>query len=195
MTNEELSDLDLARGVSNGDEEALKSLYDVYADLLFAYIKHLLSEAPRVAVEDIWQETLLSTIRGMSSFRGDSRLFTWMCGIAKRKVADYRRQRKTSINLNCSTAMNNLGYLIDKDVLPEDYVLQQATRRHVVEVLGSIRPKYQKILTQRYINGLRVEEIAKSIGKSYKATESLLSRARQGFKSSFIKLSKEERDE
>lgn len=195
MTNEELSDLDLARGVSNGDEEALKSLYDVYADLLFAYIKHLLSEAPRVAVEDIWQETLLSTIRGMSSFRGDSRLFTWMCGIAKRKVADYRRQRKTSINLNCSTAMNNLGYLIDKDVLPEDYVLQQATRRHVVEVLGSIRPKYQKILIQRYINGSSVEEIAKSIGKSYKATESLLSRARQAFKSSFIKLSKEERDE
>jgi RNA polymerase sigma-70 factor (ECF subfamily) len=79
--------------------------------------------------------------------------------------------------------------------LPEVYVIQEATRRHVVEVLGSIRPKYQKILIQRYIDGSRVGEIAKSIGKTYKATESLLSRARQAFKSSFIKLSKEERDE
>lgn len=195
MPKEELSDLDLARGVSNGDEGALKNLYDIYADLLFAYIKHLLSENPHVVAEDIWQETLLSAIRGMASFRGDSRLFTWMCGIAKRKVADYRRQRKISMNLNYTTAMNNLGYLLEKNVLPEDYVIQEATRRHVVEVLGSIRPKYQKILIQRYIDGSRVGEIAKSIGKTYKATESLLSRARQAFKSSFIKLSKEKRYE
>ena len=195
MHNEELSDLDLARKIANGDEGALKKLYDTYADLLFAYIKHLSSENPRVVAEDIWQETLFSAIKGMANFRGDSRLFTWMCGIAKRKVADYRRQRKISINLNSNTAMNNLGYLMDKNVLPEDYVLQQATRRHVIEVLGSIRPKYQKILIQRYINGSRVEEIAKSVGKTYKATESLLSRARQAFKSSFIKLSKEKRYE
>ena len=59
MTNEDLGDLDLARRISNGDEKALKNLYDNYADFLFAYITHLLNEAPRVVIEDIWQETLL----------------------------------------------------------------------------------------------------------------------------------------
>jgi len=48
MTNEDLGDLDLARRISNGDEKALKNLYDNYADFLFAYIIHLLNEAPRV---------------------------------------------------------------------------------------------------------------------------------------------------
>jgi RNA polymerase sigma-70 factor (ECF subfamily) len=195
MTNEDLGDLDLARRISNGDEKALKNLYDNYADFLFAYITHLLNEAPRVVIEDIWQETLLSAIKSMASFRGDSRLFTWMCGIAKRKVFDYCRERRAH------THSNDLGYvysnanLIDTNILPEDYVLQRVTRQHVIKTLGILPVMYQIILIQRYIDGSSVEEIAKSIGKTYKATESLLSRARQAFKSAFIKLSNGERDE
>ena len=83
----------------------------------------------------------------------------------------------------------------DTNILPEDYVLQRVTRQHVIKTLGILPAMYQIILIQRYIDGSSVEEIAKSIGKTYKATESLLSRARQAFKSAFIKLSNGERDE
>jgi len=68
MTNEDLGDLDLARRISNGDEKALKNLYDNYADFLFAYITHLLNEAPRVVIEDIWQETLLGSMGDMHGY-------------------------------------------------------------------------------------------------------------------------------
>jgi RNA polymerase sigma-70 factor (ECF subfamily) len=191
MVYEDLDDLELVRRVTRGDEKALKSLYEIYADLLFVYIKHLLNETPRAVVEDIWQETLISAIKGMPSFRGNSRLFTWICGIAKRKVFDYCRRKKISITAHSHEYINNFENLINTNILPEDYVEQQATRRCVIETLGILPAKYQIILIQRYIDGSKVEDIAKSIGKTYKATESLLTRARLAFKSAFLKSLKE----
>lgn len=195
MTNEDFSDLDLARRISNGDENALKNLYDSYADFLFAYIMHLLNEAPHVVSEDIWQETLLSAIESMASFRGDSRLFTWMCGIAKRKVHNYYRERRVHTHSNDLDSVISNANLIDTNILPENFVLQRITRQNVIKTLGIIPAMYRKILMQRYFEGSSVEEIAKSLGKTYKATESLLSRARQAFKSAFVKLSNGESNE
>ena len=195
MCNENVDDLDLVRGIANSDEKALRSFFDSNADLLFAYITHLLNDTPHVVVEDIWQETLLSAIKNIRMYRGNSRLFTWMCGIAKHKVFDYYRKKKISVNIKNDKYENNIEILIDRSILPEKYVRRQQTRLHVTEALGIISPRYKNILIQRYIDGLSVEEIAKSIGKTYKAAESLLSRARQAFKFAFLQLSKDESNE
>jgi hypothetical protein len=76
LVSEKSSDLDLALKVSRGDEQALKIFYNKYADLLFVYIKHLLKNVPLANIEDIWQETLLSAIKGLAGFHGCCRLFT-----------------------------------------------------------------------------------------------------------------------
>lgn len=188
---EDLNDLDLVRRVSQGDENALRHLYETYADLLFAYIKHLLSRAPRVVIEDLWQDTLLSIIKGLENFRGDSRLFTWMCGIAKHKAVEIRRRQKSHINTDFNDPVYHYKNLLDENILPEEILLQKSTRCRVIEALGILPEKQQTALRMRYIEGLSVKELAKSIGKTYKATESLLSRARIAFKSAFIKLSGE----
>jgi RNA polymerase sigma-70 factor (ECF subfamily) len=193
MIYEDLDDLELARRISTGDEKALKSLYDTYADLLYGYIRHFLNEIPDAVVEDIWQETLISVIKGLSGFRGNSKLFTWMCGIAKHKAYDYCRLKKYPLNPQYQEFKNGLPDQMDTNLLPEDYVLQQAIQCRVIKTLGTLPVTYRAILIQRYIDGLSVLEIARSIGKSYKATESLLSRARLMFKSTFLKLSKEQR--
>lgn len=192
MIYEDLDDLELARRVSNGDEKALKCLYDTYADLLFGYIKHFLNDIPDTVVEDIWQETLISVIKGLSDFRGNSKLFTWMCGIAKHKAYDYCRLKKYPLNPQYQEFKNDLLDRMDTNLLPEDYVLQQAIQCRVIKTLGILPASYRAVLKQRYIDGLSVVEIARSIGKSYKATESVLSRARITFKSTFLKLSKEQ---
>ena len=195
MIYEDLDDLELARRISIGDERALKSLYDTYADLLFGYIKHFLNEIPDAVVEDIWQETLISVIKGLSGFRGNSKLFTWMCGIAKHKAYDYCRLKKYSLNPQYQECKNDLLNRMDTNLLPEDYVLHQAIRCQVIKTLGILPANYRAVLIQRYFDELSVVEIAKSTGKSYKATESVLSRARFMFKSTFLKLFKEKRND
>jgi DNA-directed RNA polymerase specialized sigma24 family protein len=47
-----------------------------------------------------------------------------------------------------------------------------------VEVLWSLPPEYHRLLFARYAEGVAVDVLARRLGRSYKATESLLSRAR-----------------
>src|SRR5512145_3414588 len=85
-------DFTLAQRVAGGDPAALSTLYERYADALFAFVYHRL-DAPRSDVEEIWQETWLAALRSIQSYRGQSQLFTWLCGLAQHKVADYCRKR------------------------------------------------------------------------------------------------------
>jgi RNA polymerase sigma-70 factor (ECF subfamily) len=66
--------------------------------------------------------------------------------------------------------------------LPEEVLSQKATCLRVVEVLGQLPPDYRAALSARYADGSSVEEVARLLAKSYKATESLLSRARAAFR-------------
>ena len=49
------------------------------------------------------------------------------------------------------------------------------------DVLAALQPQYREALLLRYHMGLGVSEVAQAVGRSYKATESLLSRARKQF--------------
>ena len=41
------------------------------------------------AAEDLLQETLLEAVRGAPAFRGESAVSTWLCAIARRRLARY----------------------------------------------------------------------------------------------------------
>ena len=60
-----------------------------------------------------------------------------------------------------------------------DQLKGQAPAEPDQELLNELRAEHREILLLRYQTGLGVDEIATLIGKNYKSTESLLSRARQ----------------
>jgi DNA-directed RNA polymerase specialized sigma24 family protein len=85
-------DRDLVRRIAAGEQAALAAFYECYADPLFAFIYHHLDRC-RADAEDVWQKTLLAAIRPASSYGGRSRLFTWLCAIARHKIADHLRRQ------------------------------------------------------------------------------------------------------
>ena len=181
MEGETGAELALAERVTNGDETALRTLYDRYADPLFAFVFHSLDGA-RQEAEEVWQDTLAAAIRTLPAYRGQSRLFTWLCGIARHKLADYHRRQCNRRQHLSLMPPEELARLLDKGPLPDDLVNQRATCLRVVEVLGQLPLDYREVLLARYAEGQTVEEIARTLDRSYKATESLLSRAREAFR-------------
>jgi RNA polymerase sigma-70 factor, ECF subfamily len=181
MAPEITEDLALAEQASNGDESVLAKLYERYADALFAYIYHHL-EGARPEAEEVWQDTLSAAIRALPSYRGQSRFFAWLCGIARHKLADYWRRRHRDRQNLCLVAPEELARLMDEGIVPEEILRQQATRLRVVEALGELPPDYRAALVARYADGQTVEDIARLLGKSYKAAEATLSRAREAFR-------------
>lgn len=178
---ETAEDLALAKRVVGGDQSALKALYDRQADPLFAFICHALDGA-RPEAEEIWQDTLEAGIRTLSSYQGQSRLFSWLCSIARHKLADHWRRQNRARQHLCLMAPEDLVRMLDEGPLPYEILGRQATRQRVVEVLSQLPMDYRTALVARYADGHSVEETAQLLEKTYKATESLLSRAREAFR-------------
>ena len=179
MDPEAAEELALAQRVGNGDESALRTLYERHADPLYAYVCHSLDGA-RSEAEEVWQDTLETAIRTLPAYRGQSRFFSWMCGIARHKLADYwRRHNRQHLFLMPPEELNEL---LDAGPLPDELVGRRATCLRVVEVLGLLPSDYRTALVARYADGHSVEEIAKLLDRSYKATESVLSRAKEAFR-------------
>ena len=180
------AEIDLASQVAAGDERAFREFYERYADSLYLFIYHVFDGAKEDA-EEIWQDTLVAAVSGISRYRGESRMFSWLCAIARRKAIDQMR-RNGRINAQTVMKLPETLELSDDSLLPEYVLENRVVRSRVVETLEGLSPEYRKGLTERYINGHSVEEISVHLQKTYKATESLLSRARQAFKELFLRL-------
>jgi RNA polymerase sigma factor (sigma-70 family) len=196
MTREDTAeDVRLAARIRTGDPQAVEALYERYADPLFAFIFHQLDQA-RSGADDVWQETWLAAVRALPGYRGESRLFTWLCAIARHKIAD-RRAKEVQAGPVRPGARGRwprgapreeddggqaLAGLVDLGPLADALLDQERVRLSVVEALALLPEDYRTALVARYADDRPVEMVAALLGRSYKATESLLSRARQALR-------------
>jgi DNA-directed RNA polymerase specialized sigma24 family protein len=59
------------------------------------------------------------------------------------------------------------------------------TQVDVITVLANLTDAYRYLLVAKYIENKGIDEISLEIGKSYKATESMLTRSREAFRKEF----------
>jgi len=175
---EQIEDQLLASRAAAGSEAAFATLYDRYADPLFAFIYHRL-HGNRADAEDIFQDTWLAALRFLRSYRGQTQMIFWLCGIARHKIADHYPRRALVLDAgNPAMSGERLAALVDQAPLTGDLVARIDTRTLVVKALALLPEEYRAALVARYVNEQSVQEIAEELGKTYKAAESLLSRAR-----------------
>jgi len=179
MNIERDNEQQLIRQILEGDETALRNLVDFYSDPLYAYLFHLL-DGNRQDTDDLWQEVWSAMLKALPGFRGDSRFFTWLCAIARRKAADhYRRPHQSAITEQDVETCENLP---DQAELPEEWMVRRETRLYVVQALAALPLAHRTVLQLRYGDGCSVEETSRRMNVTYKAAESLLSRAREAFR-------------
>ena len=92
---EYVDDLVLLQRLARGDRDALTVFYGRHIDAVYRFVYQQVGGNQQDA-EDVTQETFIAAIDSLESFRGDSRLYVWLCGIAWRKASDLRRRRDHS---------------------------------------------------------------------------------------------------
>lgn len=169
------TDQRIIRKIRAGSQEAFKELYQKYSDLLFAYVLSRIDN-DREAAKDIWQETWLIAVEKISDFNSGCTVFTWLCAIANNKISDYFRLKEkhrkfdTEMKLTIDIANDEID------------VAGEGVQETVIKVLADLSDEYRCLLMARYFENKSVDEISLEIGKSYKATESLLTRSRNAFR-------------
>lgn len=159
------SEHELLQRLQRGENAAWQELVRVYSPRLYSFLRHNLPSADDA--EDVLSETLAAAVRALRTFDGQAALSTFLYSLAYRKMADFwRRNQKTT-------------ELLEHVAAPEPY----GERVEFEEVLDGLPELTRTVLLLRYQVGLSVPEIATIIERSYKGTESLLSRARTTLRS------------
>ena len=147
------------------DQVAWLQLVEQWEQPLYNYIRGNNIRSPQ-DVEDILLETWGAAPRAIDNFDGqNATLKTFLFSLARRKVADYWRKHNPTDELPETLAAPNTG--------GADAGLE------LQEALANLRENERQVLVLRYLEGFNVTEIAEVMGRTYKGTESLLSRARK----------------
>ena len=169
----EEGDVALLRGAARGEPEAVRRLLDDVAPVVHGFLYARVG-GDRASAEDLLQETLLEAVRSASSFRGDAALSTWLCAIARRRLArHYEQERRAEV------ARSGLRAVPDPDV---DGAEALERRDEVVRALGRMPASHRQVLVLKYLDGLPVEQIASELGRTRVQVQSLLQRARDGLR-------------
>lgn len=185
-------DLALVRSLLGGDEEAYSGFFDDYFPRLYRFaLARLLDETD---AEEVVQSTLIRAIRKLAGYRGEARLFTWLCTICRHEIADLAKRRRRELlavdlveeNPEIRAGLESLPASLETE--PERRLHLQDLGRLVQVTLDHLPQHYGDALEWKYVEGLSVAEIADRLGTGPKAAESLLTRARRAFRTDFAAL-------
>lgn len=172
---------ELVARLRQGDAAALEQMYQRYVDRVYSLVFHQVGQNKSVA-EDIVQETFLSALKSIGKFRGQSKLYTWLCSIAYHKIADfYRRQGRQAkgVEQPPSIGAAQLERIKDSEPLASSKLESEEDRQVVDQALLSLPLPYRQVLMLKYIEEMPVLEISLVMRRSPKSVEGLLARARK----------------
>jgi RNA polymerase sigma-70 factor (ECF subfamily) len=170
----ERSEVQALQAAAAGDAAAVRWLLDEVAPVVHGFLYARVGGDTAVA-EDLLQETVIEAVRSASGFRGDAQLSTWMCAIARRRLArHYEAERKAEVG------RSRLRVVAEAAL---DESLQHAEQREeVARALGRLPALHRQVLVLKYLDELPVEEVAAQVGRSRVQVQSLLQRARDGLR-------------
>lgn len=150
------------------DADLLEELYRKYYSAAVLYCTVLCGDehlAQDIA-SDAFVKAYLSLPNDVPSFR------YWLLRVCRNLWIDHLRKRKWEIS------PEPLQYMTD-GVTPETTYLRDERNRCLWRAISELPPLDRELLTLHYISGLRLQEAAKLIGKSYDATRQRMVRLRQ----------------
>ena len=172
-------DVRLVSEVLRKDRKATAEFVGRYTDCVYSYVRRRVMPQSE-AVEDLVQEVFLAAWHGLRNFRGEATLRHWLLGIARHKVEDYYRKRLREPEVP-GEIDERLPELI---VIPryEEQLDRASNSGKTYRVLAKLPETYGLVLLWRYLEQRSAREMAQLTGKSEKAIERLLSRAREHFR-------------
>jgi RNA polymerase sigma-70 factor (ECF subfamily) len=176
----------LVRRFAAGDESAFTEIVNRYRGKIYGLTLNLLHNP--ADAEEITQDAFIRAYRGLSRFRGESSLSTWLHRIALNLARNrywyfFRRRRQHWVSLDrpltedSSATFADLVAATDRDPAQETVTSEFTTL--VAACMERLDPKHREILIMRNVQDLSYEEIARSLGINVGTVKSRIARARE----------------
>lgn len=175
-----------------GEERAFDVFAECYIPALYRFANRRL-DYDRELTQDVVQTTVCKVIEKLGSFRSEAALLTWLCACCKNEIAAHyrrlrRRPREVELDEGIAETNPSGSFSAASPVGLEERFMGLETAELVHATLDRLPPSYARAMEWRYLESLEVTEIARRLESSYKAAESLLSRARKAFRETYESL-------
>jgi RNA polymerase sigma-70 factor, ECF subfamily len=154
---ETFSDEVLIRGIANGDQLAMRTLFSRHRLAIYRWLLRLVHDEN--LADDLLSDVFLDVWRKATSFERRSSVSTWLLAIARHKALSARRRRR-DVELNAELAST----VADPADNPE-LVLQKKNREELLRhSLARLSPEHGEVIDLTYYHGKSIKEVAEIIG-------------------------------
>lgn len=187
------ADKKLVERLLEGDGPSFDVFFNTYFPRIYRFALLRLDHDHNLA-EDTAQIVLCQAISKMSTYRGEAPLFSWLCTFCRYEISKQRKARgfrpyQEKLAEDSPAVRSALDSLLSATGDDPDVATYQAELNQLIKVaLDQLPALYADTLECKYVHGYSVRDIAGRIGKSEKATESILTRARTAFRECFVTL-------
>jgi RNA polymerase sigma-70 factor, ECF subfamily len=160
-------------------ETLFRAFYDDALPRVYGYLFHR-CHGDHALAEDLTQLTMVEAVRHRATYDGRSDPVTWLIAIARHKLVDHFREQERDERRRLRLVVQELQ--LDPDGAP----WRQADEREALyAAMSRLTAAQQAVLVLHYADGLPVREVARQLGRSESATESLLTRARDALRAAY----------
>ncbi|MBR1723952.1 MAG: sigma-70 family RNA polymerase sigma factor, partial [Ruminococcus sp.] len=171
------------------DNREIDRLYKEHRDGLYRYVLKIVGS--RELAEDITEDAFLRSVEKHGDLKETAAFRSWLYTIAYRKCLDCINEQKRTVSLDSdggSAAAEERARLNEPLRLPEDYAVNEDTKRRLGGLIEQLKPSMRSAVMLYYYDGLSMEEVAKRLGISSNAASQLLFRARRKLKKQLERL-------
>ena len=169
------SSADLVARACQGDQEAFRLIFERYSRPLISFIYDQVSN--RELAEELTQETFVRAYRGLHTLRTETKLSTWLFGIAKNVARESLRARVRDdrhVDLEDRLVLN----LSDRGPVPVKQLLNKELNEVIQNSLALLDEDKRLVFTLKVFQQCSYEEIAEITGFSIPKLKTDLHRAR-----------------
>jgi RNA polymerase sigma-70 factor, ECF subfamily len=187
------NDRELVERLLRGERAGFDEFFNEYYPKLYRFVKRRMPDDP-AGCEDVAQATLCRALESLPGFRGEAALMTWLCTLCRREMSARWRESPAAAGATAlaeddpqvRAALESLLAAERDD--PVAATSREQVRESIRAALDYLPAAYADILEWKYVRDMSVADIALKLGRSPKAAESLLTRAREAFREAFTLL-------
>jgi RNA polymerase sigma-70 factor (ECF subfamily) len=154
-------DADVVR-LRRGDLNALSELITRYQNRLYRYLLRIVRHPAEA--EDLFQQTWLKVVEKIRSFDASRNFDAWLFTLARNLAIDHlRRIRPQSLDEPLANSWHSetvADRIPCKDHTPLDHALAAERRTEISEAMAGLTMMYREVLTLRFEDEMKIEEIA-----------------------------------
>jgi RNA polymerase sigma-70 factor (ECF subfamily) len=141
-------------------EKAFGEIVESYSERLYWHVRRFLCS--HEDTDDLLQEIFIKIWSSLSSFRGDSSLYTWIYRIATNESLNFLQKQKIRAALRFESMSSKLEEKIDEDNGVDGNEAQKA----LMKAVQRLPAKQRTVFIMRWFDDLSYEDISEILGTS-----------------------------